>query len=294
MPSDMTEFTFQTEWVAKRGFFLVLAFFLGGLGAGLYLMSMYFNFYPGMVTGFLIVLIGKGGAHLVYLGRPLRAWRGFLKPQTSWISRGLISIVVFLIPTALHLASTLFNGLPWNSHNLAIQVFIVIGALALMAYTGFALASVKAIRSWNTSMMPVLFIAYSILGGTGLTMGMLAGLGENTELASVEAIAVWMLVAVAALMGIYVWTTYNTNRSGKQSMLEMMKGRTSPYFLLGVVILGLVIPLIVAVYALLSHVPSFVVVGASVCEIIGGFSMRYSIFKSGAYAPIMYNRIDLI
>ena len=32
-PNSMAEFTFQTEWVEKRGFFLVLAFFLGGLNA---------------------------------------------------------------------------------------------------------------------------------------------------------------------------------------------------------------------------------------------------------------------
>jgi sulfite dehydrogenase (quinone) subunit SoeC len=76
IPSQKTQFTFQTEWVEGRGFLLVLAFFLGGLGAGLYLLSMYLNFFAGMVTGFLIVAVGKGGAHFMFLGKPWRFWRG--------------------------------------------------------------------------------------------------------------------------------------------------------------------------------------------------------------------------
>src|SRR4030042_387045 len=169
IPSRTNQFTFQTDWVEKKGILLILAFYLGGLGAGLYIISLYFNFFAGMVTGFLIVLIGKSGCHLLYLGRPLRAWRGFAKPQTSWISRGLVAILIFLIPTALQLVAVLAK-LPW-SDNLALQVFVFIGAFALMAYTGFALSVVRAIPAWNTSMIPVLFITYSIVGGAGLSLG---------------------------------------------------------------------------------------------------------------------------
>ena len=141
-PNKMTEFTFQTEWVEKRGFFLVLAFFLGGLGSGLYLISLYIDFYAGLVTGFLIVLVGKSAAHIIYLGRPWRFWRGFLQPGTSWISRGLFTVALFLVFAALQLAPTLplFNWLPWTADNLVIQILVVIAALALMAYTGFALS----------------------------------------------------------------------------------------------------------------------------------------------------------
>src|SRR3972149_10194876 len=96
-PSYLTEFTFQREWVERRGIFLLLAFFLGGLGGGLYLVSLYLNLQIGLVVGFLIVLIGKGGTHLIYLGRPMRFWRGFLRLQTSWIARGLVAVAAVVV-----------------------------------------------------------------------------------------------------------------------------------------------------------------------------------------------------
>jgi len=290
VPSHANQFTFQTDWVEKRGILLVLAFYLGGLGAALYLMSLYFGFYPGMVTGFLIVLVGKSGSHLLYLGRPLRAWRGFLRPQSSWISRGLIAIFLFLIPAALQLAYGLpgSSGLPWSSDNLVLQVFVYLGAFLLMAYTGFALSSVRAIPAWNTSMMPVIFIAYSILGGAGLGLGIIAGAGKAFDLQAIEIIVTWLLIIVAVLMGIYLWATYYTSPAGSRSVRELVRGRASPFFLGGMVFLGLIIPLAVGIVSLtVTPVPAPVSVMASACELIGGFSMRYSIFKAGVYAPVV-------
>jgi formate-dependent nitrite reductase membrane component NrfD len=290
IPSHTNQFSFQTDWVERRGIFLVLAFYLGGLGAGLYIMSLYFNFFAGLVTGFLIVLVGKSGAHLIFLGKPLRAWRGFAKPQSSWISRGLIAIFLFLIPAALQLASRLpaFSWLPWASDNLALQVFVFIGAFALMAYTGFALAAVRALPAWNTSMIPVIFITYSILGGAGLGLGMLSGIENSVDMHLVETIVTWLLIIVAVLMGIYLWATYYTTPAGNRSVMEMIKGRASPFFLGGMVVLGLAIPLCVGIISLtVSPVPPPVAEIASACELIGGFSMRYSIFKAGIYAPVI-------
>ena len=290
IPSQQTEFTFQTEWVEGRGFLLVLAFFLGGLGAGLYLLSMYLNFFPGMLTGFLIVAVGKGGAHFMFLGKPWRFWRGFAKPQTSWISRGLIAILLFLIPTAMQIAVTLpaFKWLPWTSDNFALQIFVVIGAMALMIYTGFALAAVKAIRSWNSGIVPLFFIVYSFMGGIGLGLGILAGTNAGIELASIERLAVGLMITVIVLWIVYLWTTYESNQAGAKSVIELLKGIASPYFIIGVLILGLVIPFTVAMISLTTnHVSPGVIVIASACEVIGGFSMRYSIFKAGVYTPIV-------
>jgi formate-dependent nitrite reductase membrane component NrfD len=284
------EFLFQNEWVEGRGFFLVVAFFLGGLGAGLYLLSMYLHFSVGMITGFLIVLLGKGSTHMIFLGKPWRFWRGFANPQSSWISRGLIAITLFAIPTAMQLAASLpvFSWLPWTPDNQMIQIWVVIGSISLMAYTGFALAAVKAIRSWNSGMIPLMFIAYSLMGGIGLGLGLLAGLNTGIEIAPVERVAVGLMVTVAVFWAIYLWTTYESNASGAKSVIEMLKGRASPYFLIGVVVLGLVIPLSVAVVSLANGgIPPAVIAVASVCELAGGFSMRYSIFKAGVYTPLV-------
>lgn len=286
----MSEFTFEKEWVERRGLLLVLAFFLGGLGGGLYLVSSYFRFYPGIVTAFFIVAIGKGGAHILYLGKPLRFWRAFLRPQSSWISRGIISVVAFVIFTALQLAPTVpfLSWLPWTADNLLIQILATASAIVLIAYTGFALGVVNAIPLWNTALMPLLFILYSILGGVGLALGLVAGWnGQAIPIEKLETLARYLLVIAAAMLAIYLWLSSHVNPAAKYSVMQMIKGRVSPYFIGGVVVLGLVIPLVVGILAFYSQLSPAVIVIAAACELVGGFSLRYSILKAGVYAPVV-------
>lgn len=280
----MTEFTFQREWVEKRGFLLVLAFFLGGLGGGLYLASLYLDFHIGMVTGFLIVAVGKGGAHLAYLGKPLRFWRGFLKPQSSWISRGLLALALFLVAAALQLAPTVpwFSWLPWTSHNLFLQVVVIIGALGLVTYTGFALGVINAIPFWNTSLMPLLFLVCALSGGLGLALGMGGG---AAELGLMEKVLAGLLIIVAGLLGLQLLVAWHTSPAAKQSVKELAIGKAAPYFMGGVVVIGLVLPL--AIVALAHQLPIYVISLGAGLELVGGFCLRYSILKAGIYSPLI-------
>lgn len=99
----MVKNTAQKEWIDGRGILLWLAFFLGGVGGGLYLVSLWFDSLWGLLLGWLIIAIGKTGTHLAYLGHPERFWRGFLRPKSSWVSRGLIFIILFAIFGGVHL-----------------------------------------------------------------------------------------------------------------------------------------------------------------------------------------------
>ncbi|MDP2718592.1 MAG: NrfD/PsrC family molybdoenzyme membrane anchor subunit [Dehalococcoidia bacterium] len=288
-PTFMADFTFQREWVEKKGFLLVLAFFLGGLGGGLYLVSLYLDFYlPGMITGFLIVALGKSSTHLAYLGKPWRFWRGFLKPQNSWISRGLIAITLFVIFAFLQLLPAVAPGLPWNSNNSLITVFVLIGGISLIAYTGFALGVVNAIPIWNTALMPALFIVYSLLGGAGLAAGILAASGGPASLlATTETLLRVLLVTAAILLVFYLWIGYYSTPGGKKSVLELLKGKVAPFFMFGVLLFGIIIPLVTAFYAYFFHVsPVWITTGVA-CELVGGFFVRYSILKAGIYAPLV-------
>ncbi len=284
----MTEFTFQREWVERRGFLLVLAFFLGGLGGGLYLASLYLDFYIGMVTGFLIVAVGKGGTHFAYLGKPLRFWRGFLKPQSSWISRGLLVLTLFILAAALQLAPTVswFSWLPWTSDNLFLQVAVIVGALGLVTYTGFALGVVNAIPFWNTSIMPLLFLACALSGGVGLALGLLSATGGGAaELGLMENVLTWLLIIVAGLIGSQLLVAYNTGPAAKQSVKELARGRAAPYFMGGVIVIGLMLPL--AIVALAHQLPIYMIALGAGLELVGGFCIRYSILKAGIYSPLI-------
>lgn len=289
-PAYMVDFTPQREWVERRGLFLVLAIFFGGVGGGVYLASLYFDFFPGLLAGFFIVLVGKGTAHLLYLGRPLRFWRAALKPQSSWLSRGIIAVVFFLLFAALQIAPSFesFSFLPWTSDNTVIVSLAVLGAVALIGYTGFLLAATNAIPFWNTSLLPVLFILYSLLGGTGLVLFLASLLGGGAvELHRVEMVVRWLLLTAAFLVGTYLWVLYYSSPAGKQSVVELLKGRSALPFLGGVVLLGMAVPLAVGAFAFFQEVPYGILTAAAACELIGGFSLRYSILKAGLYAPLL-------
>ena len=108
----IVDFESQREW----RWLIAIAFYVGGLGCGAFIISLYFDFMPGMIAGFLITAVLKGGAHVFYLGHPLRAWRAFTRPHVSWISRGLIFVFGFSIFGFLYIIARLnlpFT-LPWG------------------------------------------------------------------------------------------------------------------------------------------------------------------------------------
>ena len=86
----------QKEWA----WLITTAFFLGEVGAGLFLVSLFLpekiNFWSAL-AGWLIVAIGKNTAHFIYLGKPWRFWRMIFRPQTSWISRGFYATTLMCV-----------------------------------------------------------------------------------------------------------------------------------------------------------------------------------------------------
>jgi formate-dependent nitrite reductase membrane component NrfD len=281
----MINYTRQTEWIDRRGLFLWLAFYAGGLGGGLYLVSLYFNSLWGMLVGWLIVAGIKGSAHLIFLGKPLRAWRIIFRPQSSWLSRGILFVLMFALFGAIQMALT--RWAPGSAAEIAFKVLAGASAFAVSIYTGFVLNSVKAVPFWNSTLLPVLFILCGVLGGFGLSV-VIALNGGDVNLAAAESGARWLLIINAFLIGIYLWTAANREITGKKSVLEQLHGHLAPFFWIGIVVLGIIVPLGVALTTHLSgNVSVPLILTGVVCEIIGGLTLRYCILKAGAYKPLV-------
>src|SRR4030066_90944 len=99
----MVQYTPQTSWIERRGVVIWLSMYSGILGGGAYLASLFFNSLAGMLISWLIVVFIKGGLHIAHAERPLKLWRIILRPQTSWISRGLILTVAMIVLGAIQL-----------------------------------------------------------------------------------------------------------------------------------------------------------------------------------------------
>ena len=105
----MVKPTPQTEWIERRGMLVWIAEVFTSLGAGLYLVSLFFNNWWGMLVAWVIIMFLKVPLHLIYFGKPFRFWRT-IPPftnawKTSWFTRGITFSVIYL--AALFLSSSL-------------------------------------------------------------------------------------------------------------------------------------------------------------------------------------------
>jgi formate-dependent nitrite reductase membrane component NrfD len=280
----MVNYTRQTEWIDRRGILLWIAFYAGGLGGGLYLVSLLFNSLWGMFISWLIIAVIKGGTHLMYLGKPWRAWRIITRPQTSWLARGFIFVILFVGLGAVQMM--LSHWLPGSAAEIAFKVLAGIMAFGVATYTGIILKNVKGVPFWNSLLLPVLFVICGVLGGFGLAV-VIALNGGGINLDAAETGSRWLLLANVLLIVIYLWQTSRRESIGKQSVLEQIRGENAPVFWIGVVLFGIVIPLAIALSGIIVHVPSALLITAVVCEIIGGLALRYCVLKAGAYKPLV-------
>jgi formate-dependent nitrite reductase membrane component NrfD len=280
----MINYTRQTEWIDRRGLMLWIAFYTGGLGGGLYLVSLFFDSIWGMFIGWLIVAVIKGGAHILYLGKPWRFWRIITRPQTSWLARGFIFVMLFIGFGAIQLMISYWA--PGTAAEVVFKVLAGISAVVVAVYTGFVLNTVKAVPFWNSSLLPLLFVLCGILGGFGISV-LIAINGGNVTLSTAEAWSRWLLIANALLIAIYLWQAAARETTGKESVMEQIRGSSALVFWLGIVILGIIIPLIIAFVGMVTEMASGILVFGVACEIIGGLSLRYNVLKAGAYSPLI-------
>ena len=283
----MVKYTPQSEWVERRGVMLWLAFFFIELGAGMFFVASFFNDLQVMFIGWLVCAILGGGFHLLFLGKPRRFWRIVFSSgwKTSWISRGLIFVGLFLILGLVHMGLNL-----WASPVTALLVLTNIFAFLTVIYGGFAMNYVNGIPLWNTALLPVLYVISGLWGGAEVTMGIaLAGNGIGVGVAIEEWIRV-LLIGFLLLIIVYLVSVRYTSLTGQASVRYMVLGKWSPLFWLAVVIVGMGIPLIAVIMSFfigLEATPVAFLYTAIFCGLLGDLSMRYLILRCGLYSPLI-------
>ena len=108
------------------------------------------------------------------------------------------------------------------------------------------------------------------------------------------AVAEWgvrvLLVASAIVLAIYLWSATYAMSGGREGVLALLQGPAtfSLPFWLGVILLGTIIPLVVAWYSYaVPEVSTALLITGTVCEFIGGLATRYSMLRGGVYAPLI-------
>ncbi len=162
---------FTTLAGAGQGLFLAL--YTGQLYSVFKLLpaqgSVHFYALGSLIA--LVLLVAGLASSFLHLGRPERAWRSAAMWRTSWLSREVIVLPVFIAAVA---AWGLIHYLGWNpvlltiSGNIEIDLSLLVGAAAtllcftLFLCTGMIYACIKMLQEWAT---PLTVINYILLGG---------------------------------------------------------------------------------------------------------------------------------
>ncbi|MFH1091913.1 MAG: NrfD/PsrC family molybdoenzyme membrane anchor subunit, partial [Pseudomonadota bacterium] len=281
----MVTFTPQKEWISGRGLLLWLAFFFIELGAGLYLVSIMMENPWGMAAGWLVTLGLGGGLHLLYLGRPFRFWRAVMRPQTSWISRGMIFLVLFSILGTLVLALSLHGFLretpsTWGGLSLWWKLPAGFLAFVLIVYGGFAMNFVHALPLWNTALLPILFVAGGLWGGLESALGLQLLSGHSGPAEQIESWIRAFMLGYVWLIVVYLWSSRYGRPAGKKSAAEFLHGSLSLVFYTLVVFAGMIVPLSISLYSYksgLGATPVSLLYLGILCGLAGDLAMRFCI-----------------
>jgi formate-dependent nitrite reductase membrane component NrfD len=280
----MVTYTPQTKWIVRKGLLIWLSLYAGILGGGFYLVSAYFNTLWGMFIGWLIILVIKSGLHVAHAENPLKLWRMILRPQTSWISRGLILTILFIIFGAIQLAVSYWS--PGTSGELTLKILTGITAFGVVAYTGFTLNYVSRIPFWNSSLLPVLYILWGFLSGMALFIAINSsdGITRGTVVFNLG-----LLIGSVILTVLFLWTANYAEATAKESVRELIRGSQAVILWIGVGFLGLIVPIIISLMIYFADNMSiqWLAVTLCTCEIIGGLAFTYCVLKVGRYTPIV-------
>lgn len=280
-------YRFQRYWDTS----MAAAFFCCELGAGLFMLAQYYGFKLGMLVGLLLAGVGKPYFHLAHMGVPAKAWRAMLRPDRSWISRGLIGIMLFvgagaayLLQLEYGLLTAIFGESAGGFFTDTARVVAFAAGVVVMAYQGFAMAHSSSFALWNTGLMPISSVAYAVTTGLAALLvlgwdGFQPGVREMLVNFTLVMLLVDLCIIMSLLHGAYHGTT-----GGRQSVELLLQGAYSKPFIGLVIVVGIAVPALLLWAGGSSYL---MVLLAAVAILAGFFTYRVLVFKAALYEPIL-------
>ncbi|MFC1953768.1 NrfD/PsrC family molybdoenzyme membrane anchor subunit [Chloroflexota bacterium] len=297
----MIKYTLQKEWIQGRGVLVWIAEVFTSLGAGLYLVSLFFNNLAGLFIAWLIIVLLKIPIHIAYFGKPLRFWRT-IAPfnsawKTSWFSRGVTATVLFtgfgflvilflFQPSAAILSGWFSQGL-FTGLDVTFRILAGLTVFLVGIYGGFIMNFVKGIPFWNTGLLPTLFIIAGINDGFALIMAIGLG-GGQVDIMAAEIGSRVLLIFSAFIIITYLWSQNYSSTTAKATVQGLLKGYLAVPFWIGIVLFGIIIPIVISAVSYFSgELSSPLLIIAITFHTLSAFALKYVLLKAGVYEPLL-------
>jgi len=287
----------QVTW----GWLLIWDFFLAGTGAGAYLTGILAEFLgekhrvAAKIGTFLSAPLVIGGVLFLMLdlGRPERFMSVFSNFD-SLIAIGSMFITAFLVVSVVHIGFWIWPFKMLEKANMARRALGIVGAilaLGVMIYPGVTM-SLTAVPLWATGLLPLLFIGVATLSGMAATVLVLAiyharasGDVKERAVGSMKALATPLLglaVFVLAVVFFLTMAVANIGPTGLESTTLLTTGAFAPLFWGGLVVAGLVLPILLLGMGVRAagRLPVFAAV-SSILLLVGGLLARFLVVSAG-------------
>jgi len=269
-------YTPQKEW----GWPIAIEIFCGGTAGGTYILSalpyLIFGgriFLPGVAVSVVLVLISVFVliAESTSVRRVPRAFFNIKSPLTV----GAISLSLFII-FSLATVGIPLTGLATGGLSIVVWLGVAVSLLTII-YPGALMSFMKAIPFWSGTGPSFLLLSASLLSGSAAVT--LAG-GPRKVNSSLNRVTLSLLVIYGLFLLIYVVTGRRSSKTAQISVQRLIKGHLFLIFIIGVIAIGLVMPLALYMTDIISSSVPMLYIGSSLI-LIGGILMRYSLIAAG-------------
>lgn len=264
--------------------YVVTYFFLGGIGAGSYFLSVAANFWKESLKplGFIAAVVSPLSLALglvillADLGRPLGFWRLFTTfAPTSVLFWGVWSLNIFFAVSVAYIW-LLKKGADDKAKKIAYLGLPF--ALIVGSYTAVLLWQAPGRILWHSPLLPVIFLLSGLISGIALVMliAVIAKMSVVSE--QLTKIIAYLVAAELGLVMLEISYLYIGSVDAVAMANHLVSGNYSFLFWAIQITAGAVVPMIILFRNKIS--PSLQVV-ASVLILVGVFTMRYIVVVGG-------------
>jgi formate-dependent nitrite reductase membrane component NrfD len=191
----------------------------------------------------------------------------------SPLAWGTLNLVLFAIVSIAYVVAVHKNHVP------AGKALAIVGSLlaaSLPIYTGYDLTVHQNRPVWNTPLIPVLFVALSLVSGAAVAYLLVRGDAVLSKV--LRSIMLWTSAAIAAMLVSMMGTTWYGGVGAELTFMLMTEGSLGFVFVILGMVVGTLLP--IALMLLPRSQPRWAAV-AAVLLLVGGFALRYSILIGG-------------
>ena len=302
--------------VISWNFIVASDLFGAGMSAGALIASLIADFSGNRRYGRIVKIgafiapfpVSIGVSALIFdLERPLSFW----KLYTSFQSSSIMSLGSWILLLFLSISAAIFymyipdrydflkikSWITGGRLSISIKVAGLILAFATATYTGVLLSVLVARPFWNTPLLPIVFLFSAVIDGIAAIGFVLYAnpwhAGLQDELVSskrfMRKFYVTLLALIFIRLSFLIAGFYRSTEYAPSALGVIMGGPLTVLFWLGVIVIGMVLPLIYGLFEILpsrsgaktTNNQSLLALLVPASVLIGGFMLRYVVVYAG-------------